>query len=404
MSVSKSWAYVREFGPEKITAWAISQERAKYGGRPLGKTYWSNHKPGQRKPVKQVQKAGTTFFSYIDAADAVSGGGGESISHRLLKEAIAGLSGTKFKLGSHGEHDITITHGQTEKAIATGGEPYYADAYLHFTSTTLLGLRWSGEVYIEVHHTHAVPVDKQKELRRLRVPVVEVNLLDAFVYPYKDEDTSDPLEAAHVNRIRNMLQKGFLAGRVISDRRSVEFLEQEVSRLEGELREARDGWDAAKRDGADAWRQLKIASSQLVELEKTKTDQAQGMANWAEKYRNIQREFDAEKKRTGVLSGDLMKAKVSIAGAQKKKVRWYLILGGALLCVLGLCALVSYQRFIANQSVTEAMPNQPVAQSAAVSVPYMPARRAGRIAASHRHRVSTPASAIDHAQVDDLSQ
>jgi hypothetical protein len=52
MSVTKSWAYTTEFGFERITAWAITQERKKYGGQPLGKTYWSTHRPGQRKRLK----------------------------------------------------------------------------------------------------------------------------------------------------------------------------------------------------------------------------------------------------------------------------------------------------------------------------------------------------------------
>ncbi len=42
MSVDKSWAYINEFGPGRITAWEISQERAERGGKPLGKPYWSN--------------------------------------------------------------------------------------------------------------------------------------------------------------------------------------------------------------------------------------------------------------------------------------------------------------------------------------------------------------------------
>ncbi|WP_434661473.1 hypothetical protein P5W99_00750 [Paraburkholderia sp. A3BS-1L] len=62
MSVSKSWAYVTEFGRETVTAWTIMREREKHGGKPLGKTYWSNRKPGERKLVKQVQKVGTTFW------------------------------------------------------------------------------------------------------------------------------------------------------------------------------------------------------------------------------------------------------------------------------------------------------------------------------------------------------
>lgn len=74
MSISKSEAYASEFGRERITAWAISRECAKYDGKPVGgQTYWNNHKTGQRKPVKHVQKAGTAFFAYINPADPEGG-------------------------------------------------------------------------------------------------------------------------------------------------------------------------------------------------------------------------------------------------------------------------------------------------------------------------------------------
>lgn len=412
MSVSKSWAYVTEFGRETITAWAIMRERAKRGGEPLGKTYWSNHKPGERKRVKQVQVEGTTFFAYINAADTHAGGEGESLSHRLLKEAIAELSGTKLKLGTYGEHDITITHGETEKLIPTIEGTYYADAYLRFTCLSRLAHRWSGEVYIEVHNTHAVPVDKQKELQRSRVPVVEVPLLKAFEYQYQDEDTSDPRETAHKDRIRNMLEKGFLAGQVISDRRSVEFLEQEVARLAASLREARNGWDAEKKSAAQTADQLALAHARAAELEKLRADEAQSVRRSAERLGGLQQAFDTEKLKTSGLRGELANAEATIAG-QRKKARRYSMAGGAGI-LLGLCGMLGYWQLSKPPSAAQDVPPQPAAavSSAAPSAPAhaqtAPMRHAARATISRRHRAPVPAPApapvVDDDEADTTAQ
>jgi hypothetical protein len=407
MSVSKSWAYVSEFGRERITAWAITHERAKYGGKPLGRTYWSNHKPGRRKPVKHVQKAGTAFFAYINPADAEGGGEGESLSHRLLKEAIAGLAGTKFNLGDYGEHDITITHGETEKLMPTREGTYYADLYLRFTCSTRLALRWSGEVYLEIHNTHAVPVDKQKELRRSRVPVVEVPLLKALEYPYPDDDTSDPREAAHMEKIRNMLQKGFLAGQVISDRRSVEFLEQEVTRLVASLREARSGWEAEKKSAAQAADQLALARARAAALEKSRAEDALEIERWADRLGELQQAFDAEKRKTSVLSDELGKAKAAITG-QRKKARRYWIAGGAVI-VLGMGGVLGYWQFLKAPSVAQDLSAQPAAaspvtQSAETRVATVSARHAVRTNKAHRHHAPTPAPVADDSESDATTQ
>ncbi|CAG9202763.1 MULTISPECIES: hypothetical protein [Burkholderia cepacia complex] len=407
MSVSKSWAYVTEFGRERITAWAIQQERAKYEGKPLGRTYWSNHKPGRRKAVKHVQKAGTAFFAYINPADAEGCGEGESLSHRLLKEAIAGLAGTKLKLGNYGDHDVTITHGEIETLIPTIEGTYYADAFLRFTCSTRLALRWSGEIYIEVHNTHAVPVDKEKELRRSRVPVVEVPLLKAFEYPYQDEDTTDLREAAHVERIRNMLENGFLAGKVISDRRSVEFLEQEVSLLRASLREARDGWDLAKQATADANDQLASARARIAEQGKSIADDARNVKRWADQCGDLQREFNEEKAKAGGLSGDLANAKATIV-ALRKKARRYSIAGGTGI-LLGLCSVPGYWQFLKAPSVAQDLPAQPAAvspteHSAPARETTVSARHAARTTTAHRRPAHRPAPIANESEPEASTQ
>ncbi|WP_423391972.1 hypothetical protein [Burkholderia sp. LMG 21824] len=407
MSVSKSWAYVTEFGRERITAWAIKQERAKYDGKPLGRTYWSNHKPGRRKAVKHVQKAGTAFFAYINPADAEGGGEGESLSHRLLKEAIAGLAGTKLKLGNYGDHDVTITHGEIETLFPTIEGTYYADAFLRFTCSTRLALRWSGEIYIEVHNTHAVPVDKVKELRRSRVPVVEVPLLKVFDYPYQDEDTTDLREAAHVERIRSMLENGFLAGKVISDRRSVEFLEQDVSLLRASLREARDGWDLAKLATAGANDQLALARARIAEQGKLIADEAGNVKRWTDQCGDLQLELDEEKAKAGALSGDLANAKATIV-ALRKKARRYSIAGGTGI-LLGLCSVPGYWQFLKPPSVAQNLSAQPtalapMAQPTVAHPPSVPARRAARIVTSRHRHAPARAPAVDNEDANAATQ
>lgn len=240
MPVAKSWAYRYQKGPEIVKAWAITQERRKFGGEPLGGIYWSSDRPDRRR-MKQVQrKSGATFFAYISNEDAAGSDGGESLTHRLLKEAIAGLARTRLNLGKHGEHDITVTHGETEKEIATPEGLCRADVYLRFATESLLGLKWSGEVYIEVRRTHAVPPEKQQSLRHARIPVIEVPVLKPFEYPYEDEDTTDPREEAHKRMIQGMLQEGFLIADVISNPSSLEYLEMRVPRLRRELATAKE--------------------------------------------------------------------------------------------------------------------------------------------------------------------
>lgn len=355
--MSKTWAYIGEFGSGRITAWAVSRERSKYGGKPLGRTYWSWHKPGKRKPVKHVQKSGSAFFAYINASDDAQGGGGESLSHRLFKDAIAGLSTTRLRLGADSEHEITITHGETEKSIVTSGEPFYADVYLRFTSKSLLSLRWAGEVYIEVWHTHAVPVDKQKELRRLRMPVVEVRLPEIFEYSVKDEDTTDALEEAHVNRIRHVLQTGFLAGRVISDRRSVEFLERDVTRLNEAVADARNRQDDARREADEALKRFRDASNRIAQLEKVSAQQNETIREFTGEVEELKGKLTARDDIVNELNKKLTTATTSIVASRSTPTetsRWNIRgLVVVNLILAGLCTFFGYRYFVPDQAVAQ---------------------------------------------------
>lgn len=352
-------------------------------GRPTGVTI----SPASASPSSRYRRGGATFFSYLNGADA-GDGGGESLTHRLFKEAIAGLSGTQLRLQNFGEHAIEITHREMEKRIDTEDGPYYADVYLQFTSTTSLGLKWSGEMYVEVKSTHAVPPDKQDGLRRARLPVVEVVVPGTLEYEIADEDTTDSHEATHVRRVQNVLRKGYLAGRIISDRSSAEYLEQEVERLGHALRQSRQDTVEAERRGNAALQRLTQAAERETRLQSTMNDltvqEKQAVALAIDRGDKLHAE--SEKVRT--VSQALRDANETIV-VQKKELR---ILHGALWGLVVVMACVSifllyliYFASDANESVqaevappTEQAEQKPGGGSAAKAQPPVSPRQNGR--------------------------
>ena len=75
------------------------------------------------------------FFSYYDGSPGASNGG-ESLSHKLYKYAIARLSKTRLQLKNghygkptlrlkNGDYNIRITHADTEKTIHLPTGEYY---------------------------------------------------------------------------------------------------------------------------------------------------------------------------------------------------------------------------------------------------------------------------------------
>lgn len=235
-SVTKSWAFLTTHGKDWLTAEAIARERVlKYQGEPTGEIYYSAHTPGKRKRMKHVMKKNMPpFFSFIEPGDGGGGDGGESLTHRLFKQAIASIEATELRLGAHGDHKIRVTHASTEKRFPTTKE-YYADVFLTFESETYLGTKWSGELYVEVHKTNAVHATKQDDLRASRMPVIEVGVPDLFKYSYNDSQTTDSREAQHLGMIKRVLEKGFLMGQVISNPSSVTYLELQLASTERNL-------------------------------------------------------------------------------------------------------------------------------------------------------------------------
>lgn len=227
------WAYRESTGRARVSAWSVAKERdERYRGEPTGLIYWSSHKEGFRKQLAHVYpRGGIPFFRYINAADENEGGPGESLEHLLFKEAVASIAHTRLSLGRYGDHPIQVTHAETEKEIRHADGRYFADVYLRFESETDLGMKWSGEVYVEILNTHAVGAEKMDGIVGLRVPMVEVPIPDELLYQYGGAQTTDAREDAYRARIKRMLESpnGFLKGMVLSDPSSVEYLERELA-------------------------------------------------------------------------------------------------------------------------------------------------------------------------------
>lgn len=268
---SKRWAYLTEFGSDTISAWDIKQERALLGGGPLGITYWSQHRKGERRKVKHVWPLDVKpFFAYIsDGLATHEGDGGESLTHVLFKKAIARLSKTQLRFPNGEVHDIRITHAELEKTIPLNEGYRVVDVYCKFESGGDLAKKWSGEVCFEVWHTHQAPTVKIKGLVDKRVPVVEIKVSEYFQYRHEDK-TTDALQEKHINFLVGRLGE-YMLGKAISDPSSVEYLEEKVENLTALM--ARDAKLAAARS-----EEIKMLQSEAGRLKGNNTTLAQNNA------------------------------------------------------------------------------------------------------------------------------
>ncbi|NYH26069.1 hypothetical protein [Paraburkholderia bryophila] len=382
MAVEHPWAYVNKTGPAYVSATHERTARIPHGGKSLEKTYWSAHKSGSRWPMEHVVlKTGTTFFKYKNKADATKGGPGESLSHRLFKEAISRITGTQLKLKNFGEHQIQIQAGATEKEIVFDDGKYFADAYLRFTSATNLALRWEGEVYVEVHHKHAVPVEKQRQLRELGIPVVEVKLPEFFEYRHESDSTAKH-EEEHVAWIcRTLQQGGFLAGTVISDRRSKELLEEMVRELEQQLLAA----NADRKEMQDAYKKrLEKAEEEVARLtqdtvnQRTRANQlVTRVANQEGELTDARESLKATKDNLAAAKSGAAKASELAAAASaeltalRKKLRFRLLVGGVVFAGVA-CAFIAFYFFGSGSSQAQATTPPQAAAPTLAPVPSSP--------------------------------
>ena len=275
MTVQKSWAFIAATGHEKVTAWSIARLRDKqYGGRPTGDTYYSTHKEGRRRPMSHVWHRGRQpFFRYIETADEHEGGPGESLQHRLFKEAVASITRTRLQLKGLGSHPIEVTHAELEKEIRHADGRYFADVYFCFQSESELGIKWAGELYLEIRKTHQVPGEKLRDANMLRVPMIEVDISPSLLYQYDDDQTTDAREAAYRQRIKNMLESenGFLPGIVLSNPSSAEYLQRQLDSARQQLDEAQRRATVAETALASARGQLQQLASSVAETNRLRT-------------------------------------------------------------------------------------------------------------------------------------
>ncbi len=289
---SKRWAYVTEFGFDLISAWAIKQERAALGGGPLGITYWSTHRQGERRKLKHVGPPGVKpHFAYSsDGLETHEGDGGESLTHVLFKRAIARLSKTQLRFPTGEVHDIRITHAELEKNIPLKEGYRVVDVYCKFESDGNLAKKWGGEVCFEVWHTHQAPPVKIKGLMDKRVPVVEVKVSEFFQYRHEDK-TTDALQEKHVDFLVERLGE-YMLGKAISDPSSVEYLEEKMQIMTAQM--ARDAKLAVARSD-----EVKMLQSELGRIKRNNTTLAQDNAELASQIASLTTERALLKKAAG---------------------------------------------------------------------------------------------------------
>lgn len=241
----KFHAYVGQMGYIRKSAYQVRAERDKhYRGGPSPEKFFSLHAEERRKPLEHVKGPGRPFFRYSEGHDdGGPGGPGESLEHLLFKEAIASLTRTRLSLMGFGDHRIIITHGETEKLIPGTSRAYRSDVYLRFTSEapSELDLKWSGEVYIEIHKTNLVEPEKHDEVRALGIPMVEVAIPEKLLYRHGGAATTDELEQEYVQWLKGLLEsdRGFVQGIMLSDPNSAPYLAKKLCETQTELDQER---------------------------------------------------------------------------------------------------------------------------------------------------------------------
>ncbi|MCF5736434.1 hypothetical protein [Pseudomonas syringae] len=244
--MSKTRAYTSQTGNVQVTAWQVNKQRKDfYNGQPTPYQYFSIGRPGTRLAVKHVSGKNYPYFSYINSGDGSGAVGGESLSHLLFKEALSEIKQLRLNVSlqvGEGKRtqvscNLQVVEAEQEKEIAlVGGGVRYADVYYKFESEHWLWKKWGGELYIEIRNSNAVNARKQIDIRKVAIPVIEVEIPSIFDYKISDEATNDELEFKHKERIKKMLQseKGFLSGSSLSNPSTKEYLIDLVKHYKGQ--------------------------------------------------------------------------------------------------------------------------------------------------------------------------
>ncbi|MCD4505502.1 hypothetical protein LQR30_15495 [Chromobacterium piscinae] len=227
-SVDKPWAYSSPKGSKWVTAETIKRRRIleKNGGS-LGEDFYSSDWP-RKKMGHRISNKGNPSFYYINSSGSsgTGGSGGESLAHRLFKDALLKIKETTLKIKGLGDFRVELYAGDTEVTI--GNNEYRIDAYRKFHSNTYLEKKWSGEIYIEVHNTNPVENEKRNRLIKERIPTIEISIPNIFKFDIPEDQATDKDIEEYFKRVQRITesQNGFLPAMIISNPSSIEYLEE----------------------------------------------------------------------------------------------------------------------------------------------------------------------------------
>ena len=324
----KYHAYVGPTGSVRKSAYQVKAERIKYyRGGPSKEKFFSLHREGARKPLEHVIGPGRPHFRYKDARDEGGlGGAGESIEHELFKEAVASLSRTRLSIEGR-DYRMTIEHGETEKLIPGASRPYRSDAYLRFAledGPDDLALKWSGEVYIEIHRTNLVEPGKHDEVRRLGIPMIEVTPPESLLYRHGGANTTDEKEQWYIRWLKSVLEgeRGFLKGIVLNNPSSAPYLSQKLDETRAALRRAQQELSTvtlaleANQEAAAALEATMDGSNRRIDdLQAALSEAQKKEALQAKKISELNEQLAAERSLSSVLSKEVWTARLVFGGA-----------------------------------------------------------------------------------------
>ncbi|MBW7566315.1 hypothetical protein KIF53_09340 [Chromobacterium subtsugae] len=270
---TKRWAYINPTGKDWVSAETIKRRRDNENdGNPLGDIYYSSGWPRKRMSHK-ISANGVPFFSYINAADREGGGGGESLAHRLFKDALLQINETTLKIKNLGDFRVSFHGGDTE--VVVGNNEYKIDAFRNFQSETFLEKKWSGRIYIEVHNTHLVEKEKRDRLIKERLPTIEISINDIYRFNIPEEQATDKDIAEYFQRVKRIAesQNGFLSATIISNPSSIEYLEELNEKLQTTIKDRDSALHKLTEEISDKNRKIALQISKEKELKEQLEDQ-----------------------------------------------------------------------------------------------------------------------------------
>ncbi|MCG7981854.1 MAG: hypothetical protein JAY90_03775 [Candidatus Thiodiazotropha lotti] len=232
----KKWAFYKD-GEEwhRIGVYAALAKEKEEPGLWRRRTYYSTHSDASVRLRMNIRKSpkGQYLFAYNPGQDTRIErlGGGESLAHYLYKVAISELKNTTLKI-SNLKKDIRVQfiEAETEKRVYIDDRYYDLDVFVKFKSSSEYQLKWGGELGIEVHNTNPVIGQKLRDLKELRVPVIEIGVNKNLAYKTVEEYSTPESERDYIEFLKGRLTD-HLWGKVLSDPKSVEYLEKENSYL-----------------------------------------------------------------------------------------------------------------------------------------------------------------------------